>query len=221
MATTLQKMLSYIIELPVEKAESVLSGLVTVSLQRGQYKLSTKNAIYSFGKNYTSFSTAFDVLEIEQQPLKTVLVLGAGIGSVIDLLEKNSSIKKVTAVDADEVIIRLANKYLQSPLKNKVEFIFSDAEKFIGETSSQYDLVLFDVFIEDKTPEAFMRGGFLKHLKNTVHKKGTLLFSKIEMTHSDKLENDHFAKIFSDVFPGAFSIDADGNKMFAWIRNDK
>jgi predicted membrane-bound spermidine synthase len=90
-----------------------------VALSHGQYKLSTQNAIYSYGKKYTSFDKAFNAIDIQQQKVESVLVLGFGLGSVVDLLENHPSIKKIIAVDADEVIIDLAKKYLQSGLKSE------------------------------------------------------------------------------------------------------
>ena len=216
---SLKKLLSYIIEIPVEKTESEFSGKVAVSFHKNQYKLSTKNAVYSFGKNYTSFSTAFEAIEIENKKIESVLVLGFGLGSVVDLLEDHKEVKKITAVDADKIIIKLAKKYLHSPLKNKINFICSDAETFVNEIQQQFDLVLFDVFIDDVTPSQFIRKEFLLQLKKLMSEKGILLFSKLETDRKSKIENDQFEKIFSEVFPASFSIDADGNKIFVMINS--
>ncbi len=85
-----------------------------------------------------------------------------------DLLENHPTIKNITAVDADKVIIDLAKKYLQSNLKDKIEYICDDAEKFGLNTKQKFDLVLFDVFIDDETPIQFMQKDFLIALKNLV-----------------------------------------------------
>lgn len=215
--TSLKKILSYIIDFSIEKRQSHFSGEVIVSLHQAQYKLSTKNAIYSFGKNYTSFDIAFKALDIQQKKIESVLVLGFGLGSVVDLMENHPTIKKITAVDADEVIIELAKKYLQSGLKNKVEYICEDAEKYILHPKQKFDLILFDVFIDDKTPIQFMQKDFLFKLKDYVASDGMLLFSKIEDSFKSKIENAQFEKNFSAVFSESFSIDANGNKIFTWI----
>ena len=99
-------------------------------------------------------------MDIQHKKIESVLVLGFGLGSVVDLLENHPTIKKITAVDADEVIIELAKKYLQSGLKNKVEYISEDAEKYIFQPKQKFDLILFDVFIDDKTPVQFMQKDF-------------------------------------------------------------
>lgn len=221
MSSKLNHILSYIFDLSVEKKQSDFSGIVEVSLSSGQYKLSTQNAVYSFGKKYTSFNVAFNSIDILNRQIKTVLVLGFGLGSVVDLLESHPTIQQIKAVDADKVIIELAKKYLQSNLKNKVEYVCDDAEKFVLDNhDKQYDLVLFDVFIEDETPMNFMKQSFLESLKKLVSNNGLLLFSKINDSNKSKIENDQFEKIFSVVFHDGFSIDTNGNKVFSWINGN-
>jgi ubiquinone/menaquinone biosynthesis C-methylase UbiE len=212
-----KKIFSYIFDFPIEKRQSRFSGEVIVSFHKGQYKLSTANAIYSFGKNYTSFDIAFKTLDIQNINIENVLVLGFGLGSVVDLLEHHPTIKNFTAIDADEVIIQLAEKYLQTGLKNKVTYICEDAEKYITESSQKFELVLVDIYIDDATPLQFMQPAFLKELKKTIDSNGILLFSKIDDSHKSKIENSLFEKSFTAVFPEAFSIDANGNKIFTWI----
>lgn len=197
--------------------QSQYSGEVVVSMHRGEYKLSTQNAIYSFGKNYSSFDIALNAVDIQHKEIQSVLVLGFGLGSVVDLLENNNSIQKITAVDADTVIIDLAKKYLQANIKNKIMYVCSDAAEFVYNNAAQYDLVLFDVFIDDETPIPFMQTDFLFALKQLVANNGYLLFSKIDDSHKSKIENAQFEKKFSAVFPESFSIDTNGNKIFTWL----
>lgn len=213
---TIHKILSYIIDYPLEKVDSQFSGKVEVSIHRGEYKLSTKNVIYSFGKNYTSFETALEAIEAQKQNIPSVLVIGFGLGSVVDLLESNKSIQQITAVDADAVILDLAKKYSKAKLKNKVTYCCSDAMDFVKNESQQYHLILFDVFIDDETPIDFMQEDFLNALKNLAAKEAYLLFSKINDSQKNRIENMPFEKKFSAVFPNSFSIDANGNKLFAW-----
>lgn len=215
--STLKKLLSYIFNFPIEKVQSQFSGEVQVSLSEGQYMLSTENAIYSFGKNYTSFEVAFNSIDIFNHKTQTVLVLGLGLGSVLDLLENHQTINQIVAIDADAVIIDLAKKYLQSNLKSKTQFICEDAEKYINESNQKFDLVLFDVFIENETPIPFMQKDFLINLKNNVAENGILLFSKIENSTKSKIENQQFESVFTSVFKESFTINTNGNKVFTWI----
>ena len=221
MPLTIKHILSYLFDISIEKKQSDFSGEVEVSLDKGQYKLATKNAIYSFGKNYTSFEVAFKQIDILNIKIESVLVLGFGLGSVVDLLENHETINQITAIDADKVIIDLAKKYLQSNLKNKVQYVCDDAERFVQtHQHKKYDLVLFDVFIEDETPMQFMQPIFLSSLKNLVNKQGLLLYSKIDDSTKSRIENAQFEKNFSAVFKDSFSINTDGNKVFTWLNGN-
>ncbi len=217
--SSFKKILSYIFNFPIEKVQSQFSGEVQVSLRQGQYMLSTNNAIYSFGKKYTSFDVAFKAIYIQKQKIETVLVLGFGLGSVVDLLENHQTINEIIAIDADSKIIDLAKKYLHSNLKNKTQYICEDAEKFVLETNKKFDLVLFDVFIHNETPMPFMQQKFLLALKNIVNKNGILLFSKIEDSRKSRIENQQFESVFTTVFKESFTINTNGNKVFTWINN--
>jgi predicted membrane-bound spermidine synthase len=212
----LYKLASYVFEIPVEKRQSQYSGKVAVSFHQGQYKLSSANAVYSFGTYYTSFSIPFNALEVLSMNLPRVLVLGMGLGSVVNLLEKNKSIHLITAVDADAVILELAEKYLLSTLSAKVEFVCADAAAFLEDNRSPFELILVDLFVDDKTPVAFLQESFLLNLKKSLAANGLLFFSKLNTNRADTVENAQFEKIFSRVFPEAFTILADGNKVFCF-----
>lgn len=210
---------SYIFDLPVEKKNSNYSGEVVVSIHEGQYKLSTQNAIYSFGKKYTSFDIAFQAIQVQQRNINEVLVLGFGLGSVVDLLEKQNTISSIIAVDIDEVIIDLAKKYLHTPLKSKVKFICADAIDYVSQETNKFDMLIVDLFIDDETPMPFMQADFLRKLKNLLSEDAVLLFSKIDDLQKHKIENIQFEQLFQQQFPNGFSIDAKGNKIFTWINS--
>ena len=56
MILNLKKILSYFFEFSIEKRQSEFSGEVVVSLSKGEYMLSTQNAIYSYG-NYKKYNS--------------------------------------------------------------------------------------------------------------------------------------------------------------------
>ena len=214
-----RKIFSYIFDVPLERRTSPLSGELTVSIHKGQYKLSTQEAIYSFGNRYSSFSTAFKALDTNNKPIESVLVLGFGLGSVVDLLKKNTTIQSIIALDVDPVVIDLAKKYLNSATHQKIEFLCADATEFMQQRKEKFDLVIFDVFVGDKTPLQFMQQACLVQLKSLVKSKGMLLYSKLEDSQHQKMENNQFSSKFSEVYSDAFSIATEGNRIFVWMNN--
>lgn len=211
----LKNIISYFFEIPIEKRQSTFSGTIEVALHKGQYKLSTNNAIYSFGTKYTSFDLAFKAINLQKYTFKNVLILGVGLGSVIQLLEKYSKVQSITAVDIDSEIIDLAKKYLPTSI-NDIKYICEDAFTYLENHTDKYDLILADIFIDDKTPMQFMQTDFLNALNKTLNKNGWLLYSKINDSNFNKIENEQFEIKFSAVFNDSFSVDTNGNKMYVY-----
>jgi spermidine synthase len=212
-----KKLLSYFWEFKLENIVSDFSGEMQVSFHQNNLKLSTKNAIYSFGNQYTSFKYAFENIQIQDQKIYSVLILGLGLGSIIQQLQNHQEIQHITAVEIDSKIIYLCKKYLNT--KFNIHYIHQDALEFMQKNNQHYDLVLIDIFIDDKTPHQFLKENFLLHLKNALNENGILLYSKLEISIENKIENDVFSKSFTQIFPNAFSISTDGNKIFVCRNN--
>jgi spermidine synthase len=210
-----KRLFSYLVEIPVEEVFSKHSGLLEVSIQRGEWKLSSPNAIYSYGRHYTSYQIAFDSLGINDFPVQRVLILGAGIGSVARLLSGHPTIEDMTVVDIDEVVISLAQKYWPIEEGVAVHFEVADAAAFVAQsTQAGFDMILSDVFIDDETPEQIIQETYLAHLYQRLSPAGILLFSKLDYTAADKAANQAFSKIFQSVFKQGYTIPAAGNLMY-------
>ncbi|MCO5248714.1 MAG: fused MFS/spermidine synthase [Chitinophagales bacterium] len=213
--------LSYLFEIPVEKRESSYSGLLELTLHKGEWKLSSKNAIYSFGNHYSSFRTAFKRLQVEKLPFKNVLMFGVGIGSVADLLKNHPTIKNVTAVDIDEMMIEWA-KELWPETNFKTRFVVQDALEWLQENpeSEKFDLILADIFIDDVTPEKFTTHRFLDLVKQKMSDRSLFIFSKINYTDEHKKANQSFEKNLVKTFSSAFSFSAQYNKIYVYQQHN-
>jgi len=87
--STWQKILSYFIDLSLEKSSSPYNPYLEVLLVKGRNQLITKNAIYSFDDKYENFYTSFNKIAWQKLKAKNALILGLGLGSVIYMLENN------------------------------------------------------------------------------------------------------------------------------------
>jgi spermidine synthase len=204
-----------VVEIPVEERYSELSGSLELSIHQGEWKLSSPNAVYSFGLHYTSYRIAFDRLGIFDFPARRVLILGAGIGSIARLLSGHSTIKEMVAVDLDPVVLRFAEKYWPYETGVKIDFQAIDAAQFAQQTAARtFDLILSDVFVDDETPEQLISAEYLRGLQQLLRPDGMLLFSKLDYKPSDKIANHAFSSIFQSVFPQGFTLKAAHNLMF-------
>lgn len=210
-----KRLLSYVVEIPVEEQYSELSGSLEVSIHQGEWKLSSPNAVYSFGRHYTSFKIAFDRLGIFDFPAKRVLILGAGIGSIARLLSGHPSIEEMVVVDIDPIVLAFAQKYWPYEAGVKADFHADDAAHFAKATLPQsFDLILSDVFVDDETPEQIATTEYLQSLQQLLRKDGMLLFSKLDYKPGDKESNKAFSKVFREVFEHGYTLKAAYNLMF-------
>ena len=105
--------ISHFWDVPVETTSSQFNPLLRVLLSRGRYQLTTRNAVYSFADLYDNFRVALAQVKWETWHGRKVLVLGLGLGSIPYMLEKHFwHSMEYTAVEIDEEVVYLANKYV-------------------------------------------------------------------------------------------------------------
>ncbi|MCH2081008.1 MAG: fused MFS/spermidine synthase [Saprospiraceae bacterium] len=210
-----KKALSHLFEIHIESAPSDLNPHLYVSLRKGRYQLCTANAIYSYADLYDNFYNAFTAVDFEKEQIKDVLILGFGLGSIPWMLEKNFSRNfHYTAIEADEAIIYLANKYTLDELSSSIQLICADAFAFVFQSEEQFDLICMDIFLDDIIPEHFKDIDYLEALKARLSPNGILMFNCLSVNAKDKeLTKAFFENIFARVFPEATYLDVKSN----WI----
>ena len=206
--------LSYLKEVVIEQAQSIYNEELTVSLVKGQYQLSTREAIYSYGLRYDNYFSAFKQLNI-QQIGPEALILGLGLGSIPYMLEESFEVDfRYTAVEIDEAIIYLASKYVLHDLDSEVSTIHADAINYIAQNETKYDFIAMDIFVSDYIPDIFETRAFLEQLRDTLSPTGLLLFNRLYYFERDKVKTArYFTEIFMQVFPDGTRLDINGN----WI----
>lgn len=213
--TRLKKWLSHFTPIPIEEASSEQNPELAVVLDRGRLQLLSGDAIYSWDDLYRNFDVAFAQLDLDQRHCEDVLLLGLGLGSVPFLLEKKYKQKyRYTAVEWDETVAGLAEKYTLSRLKSSVETVIADAEVFVEVCEETYDMVIVDIFEDDLTPPQFETPEFLEACDALLKPNGLLLFNRLYSTPINKtFTNRFFEQKFKLVFPLANFFDTKGN----WI----
>lgn len=212
MRSTWQKILSYFIDLSLEKSSSPYNPYLEVLLVKGRNQLITKNAIYSFDDKYENFYTSFNKIAWQKLKAKNALILGLGLGSVIYMLENNFKKKfSYDCVEIDPEIIRLAEKYSLNKIKSPVQTFQTDAHSYVNISSQQYDLILMDVFQSAKVPGKFETIDFLNALKSILNSNGVILYNRMNISNSDKKSNQAFLERFAQIFPSYGSIKVRNN----------
>lgn len=156
----------------------------------GQLRLDMGNLTQSGQVIEKIWGKAFrNLLSLSFKP-KNVLILGFGAGSVAKVIKKKWSKSKITGVEIDPVVIKIAKEHFKVNEIPNLEVINQDAKKFIKETKIKFDLILVDCYQGYKIPLVFEDKRFLTSLKKTGeivlinrlfwddHKQKTLQFLK-------------------------------------------
>lgn len=192
--------MSWVVPSQLEKVKGELGHDLEVNVQNGRILLDTANVNYSFGSLQDVFDYAFTKTNVYEAKLNSVLILGFGSGSVAELLmDKNSPDIHFTGVEADQEVIRLAKKYFPVATNPNVTIVHDTAEHFAESCKEQFDLIVLDVFLEDKVPATIQSPAFLQHVKSLLSKQGKVYFNKMDVA-GDEIDVDQLEKNLRTVF---------------------
>lgn len=205
--------LSYFTDIPLEHSATELNPALELCLRKGRYCLTTPNAIYSYGDLYDNFTRTFSKLNLAKMDIRDVLILGFGLGSIPYMLEKKfKQDYRYVGVERDEVIAFWATRYVLSELRSPVELQIADAWVFVESCSERFDLIIMDIFVDDRIPEEFEETTFLETLGDLLNENGILLYNRLALEEEDRHQTEaFFEKTFKKVFLKASYFDVKGN----------
>jgi SAM-dependent methyltransferase len=207
---------SYLVDIPLERADTPQNPRLELCLRKGQFCLSTENAIYSYGLKYDNFRLFFERFDWSRIPADAkVLLLGFGMGSVPLLLEKRFGRRfSYLGLELDPVISNWAHRYILPLLQSPVQLETGDARAYVMDCRRKFDLVVVDIFLDDKVPPAFSQPDFLSDVKKVLKPDGLLLFNRLYQLEEDRQETTEFMeKVFKTAFPGATAVTVGGNQI--------
>lgn len=208
-------LISFIFPVKIENRTSPHNRSITVSYFMGRYQLSTDHAIYSFEDLYTAFSRSFKKINIHHYPIKSVLILGFGLGSIPYILKKKYHINcNYIGVEIDPDIIELAQKYNPFIFDKNLKVVCGDASEFIMNCETKLDLICIDLFRDDIVPEKFEQEVFLQKIKQLLNPNGILLYNRLANEPHITYTNDFFNVVFKKIFENAQIITIERNYVF-------
>jgi len=208
-----KRLYSYVDDMLIEQVQGEHNEELHVLLSHGRYQLCTANAIYSFADKYDNFKLSFDQLDWDKYKIESVLILGLGLASIPFMLEKAGKKFNYTAVEIDENVVYLANKYVLEDLQSPVEVVVGDAYQFLIMNERKFDLVIMDVFVDDIVPQKFRSTAFMSALKDALSPGGLAMYNLLNQTVADKKDAEEFYEIFKGNLSGAEFKNIKGNKM--------
>lgn len=180
------KLLSYLYPI-TKKIQSEFSGTLEITWYNGKKHLNTKNANYSYGSLQRILK--FGLEHIDLNKVNSVLLLGLGGGSVVETLRKDFSYsKQITAVDIDPTVIEIAKNEFGLKEDENLKIVCEDALVFMQLNSTQFDLIIIDLFIDIAVPKAFLEIPFWMDILKALSTNGAILFNaSLDKTKSSAL----------------------------------
>jgi predicted membrane-bound spermidine synthase len=209
--TFFQKLLSYFMPVSINKLKMADGSGLELSYFAGRWQLSTDDALYSDGKRYRPLRVAFKKLTTKLQEVKSVLLLGGGLGSAADILEHKGLRPAITIVEQNEQIIKWATELNNSKGYHHVHFICADAAAYVKVLNEKVDLLVVDVFNGRHVPAFATSTAFLKDCKNLMMPNAILVYNYI-INSGNGLQS--MQRNMSEVFEHNTIIDLGENRVF-------
>lgn len=198
-SSSLKKIFSYLVPQVIEVAESPLSGSLEITYENGRLVMNTKRSNYSYGSLQRVFEIAFRKVPALWDSISSVLLLGMGGGCLVDVLSAQTGFKaEITAVEADPIAVELGRRYFPNQYQ-QVELIQAGALEFTRLSAGKYDLVLVDLFMDNRLTPGCLAPEFLEALSQILSTRGMVYHNL--MLDDQQLEKAvaNYERTFSDV----------------------
>lgn len=196
----IKKIFSYLYPIKIYEAKSTLSKTIEVTWANGELVLDSENANYSYGSLQRILRIGLKNIGYDKiVPMDHVLVLGVAGGSVIKtLVDEIKYPGKITGVEIDPEIIKVANNYFKLNEIKNLEIVIDDAFEFVLKTQKKYNLIIIDIFQDITMPNFLFEDFFINRICFLLKSKGFVLFNTMLLNEKDNLRNKKYVSEFHE-----------------------
>lgn len=105
------------------------------------------------------------------------LLLGLGGGDVVRILNKLYPQLKITVVEIDPQMIKIAEIFFKIHISKKLKIRKMDAEFFLETYKQKFDLIIVDLFIGKFNPDKFRTPKFFKDIIDNLTSNGIIIYN--------------------------------------------
>ncbi len=135
---------------------------------------------------------------------ENVLIIGGGDGGTVREVLKHKSVKRITMVEIDRMVVEASQKYIprtSSQLENpKVRLIIDDGVAFIKNSQEMFDVVIVDSSEPMGPATPLFSQDFYRDVSQHLNDRG-IVVSQGESPHYDMKMQKVLVRILSQVFP--------------------
>ena len=195
-----KRLFSFFIPVTLYRTTSLVSKQLEVNWNNGQLVLDSSHTNYSYGSlqrilRYGLKKIGFDKIA----KMEHILVLGVGGGSVLKTLVNELQYRgKITGVELDPAVIKLAYDYFQLQEIPQLNLIQGDAFDYVLKTAFKFDLIIVDVFQDTNMPNFLFEKFFADKLGSLLQTPGYILFNTMTLTAEDLERNNNYCLNFNN-----------------------
>jgi SAM-dependent methyltransferase len=161
---------------PVRKARlEGVHGEIDLVWENGRLVVNSANANQSWGSLQMVLERAFQEVDLKGRSVRTALVLGLGGGGAVKLVRSMHPECDITAVDDDPAMIRVAHDHFGVKADARTTIFERDAFLFLADEPGRHDLVVVDLFVDDRPPAALFRDEIVAALRRSLAPGGLLM----------------------------------------------
>ncbi len=199
---------SFVSECVIESVTGDINSRLDISLINGRKVLNAADSNYSYGSLHRVFQQVFKKIQIKKYNLQEVLILGFGAGSILSILQHEHHLRfKTTGVEIDRNVIDLAKKHFLIHRFKNLNLLHEDAGLFIAHNKSMFDLIIIDLYINNRVPAQFETKEFLVQIKKSLQINGLVLFNKFIFNSETEKEASELVRNFEKYLGETHVID--------------
>ena len=193
-----KRLLSYFYPIKIHSQKSALSQSIEITWANGDLVMDSLNTNYSYGSLQRILKLGLKNIGFAKiKKMESVLILGVAGGSVIKTLVDDIHFTgKITGVEIDSEIIKIANQYFKLDKIPQLNIIIDDAFEFVLKTKEKYDLIIVDIFQDTKMPNFLFESFFINRICFLLKSKGFILFNTMLLNKEQNKRNLQFISEF-------------------------
>lgn len=214
------RLLSFVQPQVLESLVTEHNPLLQVVETNGKRRLDGLTVNYSRGSLERVLADAFDAFELERRKIESVLLLGFGAGSAVTLLRRSHGADvRFTAVEIDPAVVGIAKRWFGFEGDERVEFVVADACEYVRTCARTFDLVVVDVFVDERVPEGLHGVEFARAVGRCVGVGGRLVFNTLADSAERMRESEAIERGLRESLGGIERLEVRTNRVFGWERH--
>ena len=171
---------SYIIPRTILRTHSRFNADIRITEIDGEPNLLIGGSLQSGKYMRDIWQKTFDSFHLTHYEIRSILVLGIGGGTAINLFQSLFPGAHIDAVEIDADIIDLARKYFDLIKSPSLRLVNADAGRFLHSSTKRYDCILVDIFSGPDIPPFVQTKTFFEGISRHLSDTGVVIFNFLQ-----------------------------------------